>query len=332
MTTRQAILDALKGNPGTWVSGAALSERLKVSRTAVWKHIKHLVADGYEIESAPKKGYRLGGVPDLLSPDEVGDGLATEILGRQDFLYFREIGSTNDHAKHLAQQGAPEGTVVAAEKQTAGRGRRGRTWFSPAGKGIYVSIILRPAMPLQQLARIPLVAAVALAETLRGVLNLDARIKWPNDILVHNRKIAGILSEAVADMDGINYVVVGFGLNYYNDPGDFPVGLRMPATSVQAEQPQLVSRVRLLQSLLYNMEQFYQQLLEGDFDIALTKAKSLSMVLGQEVRLEGSQGPITGNAIDLSEDGYLVVVARDGSVQTVMSGEIEVVDPGSSNR
>lgn len=326
MTLRQAILNTLKESPGAWISGEALSENLNVSRTTVWKQIRHLLDEGYAIESAPKKGYRMTGAPDLLSPDEVQPELATEVLGRQDYFYFREIDSTNNYARNAAQQGAPEGTVVAAERQTAGRGRRGRTWFSPAGKGIYVSIILRPAMPLQQLARIPLVAAVALAETLRAIPGLDARIKWPNDILIHNRKIAGILSEAVADMDGIDYVVVGFGLNINNDPSEFPLDLRMPATSVQAEQNQPLSRVRLLQSLLHNLELRYKQLLAGDFGLILNKARDLSMVIGQDVRLETSEGSVIGRAIDLNQDGYLVVAGPDGSIQTVMSGEIEVVD------
>jgi len=326
MTLRQAILNTLKENPGAWVSGEALSEKLNVSRTTVWKQIRHLLDEGYAIESAPKKGYRMTGAPDLLSPDEVQPELATELFGRQDYLYFREIDSTNNYARNAAQQGAPEGTVVVAETQTAGRGRRGRTWFSPAAQGIYMSIILRPVMPLPQLARIPLMAAVALAETLRAIPGLDARIKWPNDILIHNRKIAGILSEAVADMDGIDYVVVGFGLNIHNDLSEFPPDLRMPATSVQAEQNQPLSRVRLMQTLLYNLELRYKQLLAGDFNLILNKARDLSMVIGQDVRLETSAGSVIGRAIDLNQDGYLVVAGPDGSIQTVMSGEIEVVD------
>ncbi len=326
MTLRQAILNTLKESPGAWISGEALSENLNVSRTTVWKQIRHLLDEGYAIESAPKKGYRMTGAPDLLSPDEVQPELATEVLGRQDYFYFREIDSTNNYARNAAQQGAPEGTVVVAETQTAGRGRRGRTWFSPVAQGIYMSIILRPVMPLPQLSRIPLMAAVALAETLRAMPSLDARIKWPNDILIHNRKIAGILSEAVADMDGIDYVVVGFGLNINNDLSEFPLDLRMPATSVQAEQNQPLSRVRLMQSLLYNLELRYKQLLAGDFHLILNKARALSMVIGQDVRLETSEGSVIGRAIDLNQDGYLVVTGPDGSIQTVMSGEIEVVD------
>ncbi len=326
MKLRQAILNTLKENPGVWVSGEALSENLNVSRTTVWKQIRHLLNEGYAIESAPKKGYRMTGTPDLLSPDEVQPDLATKVLGRQDYFYFREIDSTNNYARNAAQQGAPEGTVVVAEMQTAGRGRRGRTWFSPAAQGIYMSIILRPVMPLPQLSRIPLMAAVALAETLRAIPGLDARIKWPNDILIHNRKIAGILSEAVADMDGIDYVVAGFGININNDPSEFPLDLRMPATSVQAEQHQSLSRVRLLQILLYNLELRYKQLLAGDFDLILNKARDLSMVIGQDVRLETSEGSVIGRAIDLNQDGYLVVAGPNGTIQTVMSGEIEVVD------
>jgi len=323
---RQAILNTLKENPGAWVSGEALSERLNVSRTTVWKQIRHLLDEGYAIESASKKGYRMIGAPDLLSPDEVQPDLTTEVFGRQGYFYFREIDSTNNYARNAAQQGAPEGTVVVAEMQTAGRGRRGRTWFSPAAKGIYMSIILRPVMPLPQLSRLPLMAAVALAESIRAETGLDARIKWPNDILVGNKKLAGILSEAIADMDGIDYVVIGFGLNINNDPGEFPPDLRMPATSVQAERNRPFFRVRLMQILLHNLELYYKQLLAGDFDSILSKARDLSMVIGQDVRLDTTEGSIIGRAIDLNQDGYLVVASPDGSIQTVMSGEIEVVD------
>ncbi|MEQ8201208.1 MAG: biotin--[acetyl-CoA-carboxylase] ligase [Syntrophomonadaceae bacterium] len=332
MTLRRAILNTLKENPGAWVSGEALSDSLNVSRTAIWKQIKHLLDEGYEIESAPKKGYRMRSTPDLLSPDEVCADLATAVFGQQDYFYFREIDSTNNYARDAAREGVPEGTIVVAEMQTAGRGRRGRGWFSPSRQGIYMSIILRPDMPLPQLARIPLVAAVALAETIRAAVGLDARIKWPNDILVNNKKIAGILSEAVADMDGIDYVVVGFGLNFSNDPGEFPPDLRMPATSVQAEGSRPFSRVGLMQDLLYNLEQSYQQLLAGNFDTVLAKARELSMVIGQNVRLETNQGHIIGKAIDLNENGYLVVVGRGGSVQTVMSGEIEVIDSANASK
>jgi len=325
MSVRAGILATLKENQGYWVSGQTLSESLNVSRTAIWKHIKNLLEEGYEIESASKKGYRLNGPANVLTQAEVGSGLATQLFGRESYFYFREIDSTNNRAKALAAEGVPEGTVVVADMQTAGRGRRGRQWFSPSNQGIYVSVVLRPSLPLREISRISLVAAVAVAETLREEFGLDALIKWPNDILIDHKKIAGILSEAVIDTVGLEYMVVGIGLNINQDLSQFPADLRMPATSLRVENSQAVARVRILQSLLLSLEQQYLRLLAGDFESILVRARALSMVLGQQVRLETAEGFVVGKAVDINSDGYLMVVNPDGSVQAVMSGEIDVV-------
>lgn len=325
MSVREGILATLKENEGDWVSGQALSESLHVSRTAIWKHIKNLLEEGYEIESASKKGYRLSGPANVLTQAEVGRGLTTQMFGRDSYFYFREIDSTNNRAKSLAAEGAPEGTVVVADMQTAGRGRRGRNWFSPASQGLYVSVILKPSLPLREISRISLVAAVAVAETLREEFGLDALIKWPNDILIDHKKIAGILSEAVIDTVGLEYMVVGIGLNINQDLSQFPADLRMPATSLRVENSQAVARVRILQSLLLSLEHQYLRLLAGDFESILVRARALSMVLGQQVRLETAEGFVVGKAVDINSDGYLMVVNPDGSVQAVMSGEIDVV-------
>lgn len=325
MSVREEILATLKENEGDWVSGQALSESLNVSRTAIWKHIKNLLEEGYEIESASKKGYRLNGPANVLTQAEVGSGLATQLFGRESYFYFREIDSTNNRAKALAAEGVPEGTVVVADMQTAGRGRRGRQWFSPSNQGIYVSVVLRPSLPLREISRISLVAAVAVAETLREEYGLDALIKWPNDILIDHKKIAGILSEAVIDTVGLEYMVVGIGLNINQDLSQFPADLRMPATSLRVEKNQAVARVKILQSLLLSLEHHYLRLLAGDFESILVRARALSMVLGQQVRLETAEGFVIGKAVDINSDGYLMVVNPDGSVQAVMSGEIDVV-------
>lgn len=324
MTLRDAVLTALKEGQGEWVSGEALSESLRVSRTAVWKQVKTLLAEGYEIESSPKKGYRIRAAADLLSPEEVCPGLATEVFGRKDYFYYREIDSTNNRARALASEGYPEGTIVAAEMQTAGRGRRGRSWYSPARQGIYVSIILRPELPLKELSRISLVAAAAVAETLESELNLNPGIKWPNDVLVDNRKISGILSEAVTDMDGVEYIVVGIGLNINNEIEDFPQDLRTAPTSARALIAGTVSRVVVLQGLLEHLEYYYRQLTTGNFSAALDKARSLSMVIGREVRLDTVNGFIAGTAFDIDDNGFLLVRDGEGAVHTIMSGEISI--------
>ncbi len=328
MTMREAILKALKDKNGSWLSGEALSEILKVSRTTIWKQIKLLQAEGYEVDSAPKKGYRLSASPDLLSPDEVAFGLATRILGRTHYLYYPAIDSTNNQARNLAAAGYPEGTVVVAEMQTDGRGRRGRSWYSPVGQGIYLSVIFRPVMPLQEISRLSLVAAVAVTAALEEELNLPARIKWPNDILINNLKIAGILSEAVTDLDGVEYIVIGIGLNINNPIAAWPSDFRTPATSALIEYARPVSRVKLLHSLLYHLENYYLELLAGNFANILNKGKSRSMVIGQNLQLDTINGLIIGQAIDIDDDGFLIIQDQSGAVHTIMSGEISLLPPG----
>ncbi len=329
MTLREAVLSALKERKGEWVSGEALSEILKVSRTSVWKQVKTLLAEGYEIESAPKKGYRISAPADLLSPEEVRPGLATKVFGQKDYFYYREIDSSNNRARLLASEGYPEGTVVVAEMQTTGRGRRGRSWYSPAIQGIYVSVILRPVLPLKEISRVSLVTAVAVAATLESELSLQPRIKWPNDVLVDNKKIAGILSEAVTDMDGVEYIVVGIGLNINNKIQDFPTDFRTPATSARAEHDHPDSRIKVLQGLLLHLENYYQQLLQGNFTLTLDKARSLSMVIGQEVRLDTVNGFTVGQAVDIDDSGFLLVRDQQGTNHTIMSGEISILPSNS---
>ncbi len=328
MNLREAVLTALKEKKGEWISGEGLSEGLGVSRTAVWKQVRHLLAEGYAIESSPKKGYRICTPADILSPAEVCPGLATQVLGRQDYIYCREIDSTNNRARLLASQGYPEGTVVVAEMQTAGRGRRGRDWYSPAQQGIYVSIILRPELPLKEISRVSLVTAVAVAQTLESELGLNPRIKWPNDVLVDNKKIAGILSEAVTDMDGVEYIVVGIGLNINNDIQAFPPDLRTAPTSARALNHRANSRVKILQGLLRHLEYYYQQLLAGNFAVTLAKARSLSTVIGREVRLDNGKDFIAGQAVDIDDNGFLLVRDRQGTTHTIMSGEIDAEKNG----
>ncbi len=323
-------MTALKEKTGQWVSGEVLSENLGVSRTTVWKQIKNLINEGYKIESSTKKGYRISGPADLLSPDEVCPALATRVFGRTGYFYYQETDSTNTRARILASQGHPEGTVVVAEKQTAGRGRRGRNWFSPYSQGIYFTIILRPVMPLKDISRLSLVNAVAVAETLEQELNTCASIKWPNDVLIGNKKICGILSEAVTDVDSIEYVVTGIGINISNNIEDFPQDLRTPATSA-VQYNRSISRVKIFQSLLLNYEKHYYQLLNGNFACTLQKARAMSTVIGQEVELETVNGLITGVAMDIDDSGFLMVRDRSGTLHTVMSGEINILSSSSQS-
>ncbi|NLW62611.1 MAG: biotin--[acetyl-CoA-carboxylase] ligase [Syntrophomonadaceae bacterium] len=251
----------------------------------------------------------------------------SRVFGRRDYFYYREIDSTNNRALELAADGYPEGTVVVAETQTAGRGRRGRTWYSPPRHGLYLSVILRPQLPVREIPRVSLVIGVAVAETLEAAFQLPARIKWPNDILINNRKIAGVLSEVVTGSQGIDCIVTGIGLNINNPLQDFPGDLRTAPTSVLAEKETPVSRVRVLQELLMHLETRYYQLLEGNFNGILDKGKSLSTIIGKEVEYDSQNGPAIGQAVDIDDNGFLLVKDKWGKIHTVTSGEVYLSSP-----
>lgn len=264
---------------------------------------------------------------DSLTPEAVVTGLMSRVFGRREYFYYREIDSTNNRALELAADGYPEGTVVVAETQTAGRGRRGRTWYSPPRHGLYLSVILRPQLPVREIPRVSLVIGVAVAETLEAAFQLPARIKWPNDILINNRKIAGVLSEVVTGSQGIDCIVTGIGLNINNPLQDFPGDLRTAPTSVLAEKETPVSRVRVLQELLMHLETRYYQLLEGNFNGILDKGKSLSTIIGKEVEYDSQNGPAIGQAVDIDDNGFLLVKDKSGKIHTVISGEVYLSSP-----
>lgn len=328
MSIKGTILTELRKHTGDWVSGELLSDTLNVTRSAVWKQIKILREEGYPIESLPKKGYRFLGPPDLLLPEEITAGLKTKVFGQKQNFYFKEIGSTNMEARHLAEMGYPEGTIVLAEKQTEGRGRRGRSWYSPSGEGIYVSLLLRPKIVSNEAPKIPLVTAVAVAAALKSwIENLPLQIKWPNDILVNGKKLGGILAEVSTDMEVINYVIVGIGLNV-NTPGEsFPPELREIATSILIATGKSCLRIRILQNILESFEKYYSFLQEGNFGRVLQKLDEFSVIKGASVRLDTAKGSITGKVLDIDDDGFLIVRDYNGTIHRVLSGDVSIIPP-----
>lgn len=334
MTLPKDVLRVLYDNHGQWITERLLCETLQVPAETIRNLLQGLMDEGYKVDSSPDKGYRLV-YRDYLLPEEVYRGLMSHVFGCRGYFYYREIDSTNNRALELAADGYPEGTVVVAETQTAGKGRRGRTWHSPPRHGIYLSVILRPPLPVREVPRVSLVVGVAVAETLEAEFQLPARIKWPNDILINNRKIAGILSEVVTSpQQGIDYIVTGIGLNINNPLENFPGDLRTDPTSVMVERKKPVSRVKVLQELLMRLENRYYQLLEGDFDGILKKGKSLSMVLGQEVKFDMPGGLTAGKAFDIDSNGFLLVRDEYGKIHTVTSGEVYLSlhqDSGNEN-
>lgn len=322
MSTAERILKHLRSDPESWTSGEQLSRELAVSRSAVWKHVRALRQDGYEIESSPRKGYRLTALSSRLLPGEIREGLRTRVLGRREIVFFLETDSTNTRAKALAAAGAPEGAMVVAECQTGGRGRKGRVWFSPSGQGVYLSVVLRPRISPVQAPRMTLIAGIAAAEMLMDAYpDLDIHIKWPNDILVGRKKVAGILTEISSDMDEVGFVVSGMGLNV--NARRFPKDLKAIATSLALETGRPVERAPLVRGFLEAYEKWYDAFLTSGPDPVLDRWKSLSRTLGNRVLVDGPGGRITGIARDMDRDGSLLVEDDQGIIHPVFSGDVE---------
>jgi BirA family biotin operon repressor/biotin-[acetyl-CoA-carboxylase] ligase len=323
VSNAERILQHLKAQPEVWTSGERLSLELGVSRSAVWKHVRALRREGYGIEASPRKGYRLTGTPPWLLPAEIREGLETRRFGRSQIVYLRETDSTNTRAKDLASDGAPEGALVIAESQTGGRGRKGRAWFSPPGEGVYLSVILRPPISPVEAPKITLIAGIASAETLLDRFpGLDVHIKWPNDILLGRKKVAGILTEISSDMDRVGYVVSGMGLNVNGRV--FPAEIASIATSLALETGGPLDRADLVRGYLQRHERWYDAFLAGDAPRILKRWKSLSRTLGSRVAVDGPGGRIQGLARDIDRDGSLLVEDDRGELHAVFSGDVEV--------
>lgn len=259
-------------------------------------------------------------VSDRLLPGEIVEGLDTEVLGRKEILHFEETDSTNARARELADQGAPEGTLVVAERQTQGRGRKGRIWFSPPGAGIYASLILRPSIPPHEATRITFVTAVAAAEALLHLTDLNVRIKWPNDILVNGKKVAGILTEISTERGAVDYAVVGLGMNV-NTPG-FPDDISERATSILIETGKRFPRTDLLREYLRRQEATLRRLRTSGFEPILRRWKGLADTIGKEIRVEMMDRSYVGWVEDIDSEGVLILKDRKGASHRIVSGDV----------
>ncbi len=322
---KSSVLVYLKDNPQAYVSGEEISRKLAISRTAVWKHIRALRAEGYRIEARPRLGYRLLEVPDLVGPAAVQPSLDTRFCGRN-YLYYPVLASTNDHAKELARRGAPEGTTILAEEQSGGRGRLGRSWHSPRG-GLWFSVVLRPPLPSARAPEAVFVAGVAGVEALISHPGIQVGIKWPNDFVWHGRKLGGILTEVAGELDRINHLVVGMGLNVNLDPRDFPAQLRTGVTSVREIAGENVSRSELLRRLLAALERWYLVWLEQGFAPVLAAWKRHNACLDRRLRVSTPEGELVGRAVDVDRDGALLLATAEG-VRRVVTGELYMEGDG----
>lgn len=322
--TQSDLLRLLEQAAG-FVSGERLSRVLGVSRTAVWKRIAALKAAGYGIEALPSQGYRLVTRPDLLSADQLAAGLpATRLIGQQ-IVCLEEVGSTNQEAFRLAEAGAAEGTVVLAERQTAGKGRLGRQWVSPGGVNLYLSVVLRPELPPYEAPQLTFLSAVALARAIEALTGLRPAIKWPNDLLVDGCKVAGLLNEMSAETDRVAFVILGIGVNLNMTADQFPDGLRTPAISLSLASGRPVLRVPFATCLLANLDEEYARFCAEGFGPVRDEWSRRCNAFGRQVAVTMGGQALQGPFVGIDHDGALLLRLPDGRVERIMSGDVSVV-------
>jgi BirA family biotin operon repressor/biotin-[acetyl-CoA-carboxylase] ligase len=323
MTTDAKILSALRENPDG-VSGAELAEQLKISRAAVWARIEELRQVGYDIEAGPHFGYRLVSSPDALHADDLLARLGkTKVIGR-DIRVFEQTTSTNDVVEKLARDGVKEGVVVFAESQTRGRGRLGRKWISPAHKGLWFSILLRPDLRPQETTQLTVASATALRRAIQSETGLKPEIKWPNDILIGGKKVAGILTELSAELDKVRYVILGIGIDVNLDAGEFPADLKKTATSLKIETGETVSRAELAVAILRELDKDYSRICGHFFvDVADEWEKSC-MTIGKNVSVQIGERKIRGRAESLDDDGALLLRTEHGHLERITGGDVSL--------
>ena len=315
------ILELLRRQEG-FLSGEDIGRELSITRAAVWKGIKKLREEGYEIEAVTNRGYRLTNPETMYNKRELEQGLKTKTMG-QSIYFYEETDTTNNRARELALEGAPEGTLVVAEKQTAGRGRRGKVWESPLGTGIWMSLVLRPQIMPAEASVLTLLGGLATAEAIEAETGLSAGIKWPNDILINGKKAVGILTEMDCEMSQVHFVIPGIGINV--NTTSFPPEIADIATSLYLECGKTVSRRRLVHKVLERLEEHYETFLRtGSFTAMLEDYRKHCITLGKEVHVLGRE-PFFAEALDITPEGELLVRRADnGKEEVVFSGEVSI--------
>ncbi len=315
----EKILEILKNSKNGYVSGEEFSKKLGITRAGIWKQMEGLRKIGYDIEAQPHLGYRLISAPDKLLAHEIKWNLKTRFVGQKIYSY-ETVGSTNNVAYRLAEEGADEGTVVVAERQTEGKGRIGRSWVSPKG-GVYISLILRPNLMPTEVSKLTLVVAVSVARTIRDLTDSMALIKWPNDILIGANKVCGILTELKAEQDMTSFVILGIGINVNTKQASLPKN----ATSLLKESGDGHSKVDLTKRLLENIEAHYLLFTKNKFNDIIEEWKNLSAVLGRRVKVAEKTRTLEGQAVDVDEGGALVIRLDNGLNERVLAGDVILV-------
>jgi len=308
-----------------FVSGEQLSQDLGVSRTAVWKHISALRAAGYLVEALPSRGYRLLSSPDTLGAEEIGLQLNTALMGKR-LINLATTASTNSEAFRLAEEGADEGTVVTADEQSKGKGRLGRTWSSPPGTNLYCSVVLRPRIKPFEAPQLTFLSAVAVARAIEQTTGLKPEIKWPNDVLIDGKKVAGLLNEMSAETDGINFVILGIGVNLNMTADQMPGDLRHPATSLFIEGGAKIARARFAAFLLNELDRLYAGFLDHGFAQVRREWQERCNAHGREVVVSNHGcDDIRGGFAGIDTDGALLVQCPGGMIERILSGDVRVL-------
>ncbi|WP_042223611.1 biotin--[acetyl-CoA-carboxylase] ligase [Oceanobacillus manasiensis] len=321
-STRNKLIRLLADAKENYISGQQLSDQLHISRTAIWKHMKELEKDGYVIEAKPKTGYRIKQFSENVSANTLKWGLNTSWMGKE--IIHKPIVTSTQHVAHqAARENTPHGTVVIADEQSNGRGRMDRVWHSEKGKGIWMSIILRPELPPYIAPQLTLMTATAIAEVLDQHDTLKPKIKWPNDILIQNKKVAGILTEMQAEQDRIQYVVVGIGLNVNQENTEIPDSIHYKATSLKMETEKEWPIVELVQQILEALEKEYNAFLENGFPSVKTKWENYGFRIGEKISLHSGNKQKNAIFTGIAEDGALLIEPTKGKTEKIYSAEID---------
>lgn len=310
---KSRVLEMLRAAEG-YISGEGISNKLGISRNAVWKHINKLRSEGYGIESVTNRGYRLNSSPDVISAEKIQQGLGTEFIGRK-IVCMEETDSTNNAAK--AASDMPDGTLFISEIQTGGKGRLGRAWVSPKGTGIWMSLLLKPELLPEDVSQITLIVGMAVAKS----IGCGAKIKWPNDVVIGTKKVCGILTEMSAEIERVNYVVPGIGINVNME--SFDGELREKATSMYIETGKKFERCAIIRAFVEKFEVLYKKFLTGGIATLAEDYRKLCVTIGKEVSVIYPGRIVNGKAVDINDRGELIVETENGII-TVGSGEVSV--------
>lgn len=319
---KKELLKIFEQHEGQFVSGEKISQQLGCSRTAIWKHIEELRKNGYELESAPRKGYRLIRKPDGIRSHEVKLHLKTERFGHA-ITYFDSVDSTQIVAQQYAQNGAKEGHVIIANEQTAGKGRLGRKWFSKQGT-IALSVILRPNLPPHKTPQLTLLTAVAIVRAIKEVTGISCEIKWPNDVLINGKKLVGILTEMHAEPDVVRSVIIGIGVNVNEQQEDIPEEIQSIATSLAIEKGEQVRRAPLIAAILNEMEKLYDLYVVEGFSVIRPLWEAHSISIHTHIRARTANDVIYGYAKGITDDGVLLLEDENGVIHRIYSADIEI--------